>query len=119
MITFGQYIRQNRDEHDISLRDFAKKIECSPAFVSDIELGKRNPSEEVFAKIAKAFGVSVNQLKQYDTRPPIEDLRKKLSSVSDSDPGLAFAFRTIIDKNINSKDLLKFAESHSKKTKRK
>ncbi len=115
MITLGQYIRDARDKKDISLRELARKIDCSPAFLSDIELGKRNPSEDIFSKIAKALNVSAAELKQYDTRPPTEDVRRKTIS----DPAMAFAFRTIIDKNISSKDLLKFVENHQKKDKKK
>lgn len=106
MKTLGQYIRDARDEKDISLREFAKKIDCSPAFLSDIELGKRNPSEDVFTKIAKALSVSASELKKYDTRPPTEGIRK----LSISDPGIAFAFRTLIDKNVTSGQLLDFAK---------
>ena len=114
MITLGQYIRDSRDKKDVSLRELARKIDCSPAFLSDIELGKRNPSEEIFSKIAKALSVSITELKQYDTRPPTENVRKKVIS----DPAMAFAFRTIINKNISSKDLLKFAEDHQKNKKK-
>lgn len=114
MTTLGEYIRNSRDEKDISLREFAKKIGCSAAFLSDIELGKRNPSEDVFNKIAQCLGVTVTELKKYDTRPPTENMRK----ASVSDPKMAFAFRTLIDKNISPEDLLKFAENHSKKSKK-
>ena len=113
MLTLGQYMRQVRDEKDLSLREFAKRIDCSPAFISDIELGKRNPSEEVFNKIAKTLGVTVVELKQYDTRPNAEGLRKL--SV---DPKFAFAFRTIIDSNIDSKDLLDFVKKQANKNKK-
>ena len=115
MITLGQYIRSARDEKDISLREFAKKIGCSAAFLSDIELGKRNPSEDVFNKIAQCLSVSIDELKKYDTRPPTENMRAK----SASDPEMAFAFRVVLDKNISSDALLEFAKKHSSKTKKK
>jgi len=47
----GPYIRKRRDELDLSLRELAKKLDCSPAFISDIELGRRHPSEKVLAEI--------------------------------------------------------------------
>ncbi|MEI6042512.1 MAG: helix-turn-helix transcriptional regulator [bacterium] len=110
MLTLGQYIREERDKNGTSLREFAKKIGCSPAFISDIELGKRNPSEEVFAKIAKYLNISLDELKKHDTRPPTEDLRKL-----NLNPKLAFAFRTLMDRDVKPEALIKFAENYSKK----
>jgi transcriptional regulator with XRE-family HTH domain len=49
----GPFIRKRRDELDLSLRELAKKLDCSPAFISDIELGRRHPSEKVLVEIAK------------------------------------------------------------------
>jgi transcriptional regulator with XRE-family HTH domain len=34
----GPSIRRRRNELDLSLRELAKKLDCSPAFISDIEL---------------------------------------------------------------------------------
>jgi hypothetical protein len=41
MEALGQYMRRRRDELDLSLREFAKRLDCSAAFISDIELGRR------------------------------------------------------------------------------
>lgn len=111
MKTLGQYIREERDRKDVSLREFAKKIDCSPAFLSDIELGRRNPSEDVFIKIAQSLNVSVADIKKYDTRPPTEDMRRHATS----DPKMAFAFRTILENKISPDELIKFAENQRKK----
>ena len=43
---------------------------------SDIELGRRFPSEEILAKLAGALDLSPDELKQYDTRAPIADLKR-------------------------------------------
>lgn len=113
MITLGQYIRTERDKKDFSLREFAKKINCSPAFLSDIELGRRHPSNEVFAKIAEQLGVSISKLKEYDTRPATEELRE----LSQLDPRYAFAFRTVIENNVSAEKLIELAKNESKKKK--
>ena len=93
-ISFGQRIRELRDKADLSLRGLAKKIGISSPFLSDIELGRRFPSEEILAKLAGALDVSPDELKQYDTRVPIADLKRLM----DSDPKLGFAFRTVVEK---------------------
>jgi transcriptional regulator with XRE-family HTH domain len=93
-ISLGQRIRELREKADLSLRGLATRIGISAPFLSDIELGRRFPSEEILAKLADALDVSPDELKQYDTRGPIADLKRLM----DSDPKLGFAFRTVVEK---------------------
>jgi transcriptional regulator with XRE-family HTH domain len=65
----------------------ARKVSISSPFVSDIELGRRFLSEEILAKLAKALNVLPEDLKHYDNREPIADLKR----LTDSDPKLAAA----------------------------
>jgi transcriptional regulator with XRE-family HTH domain len=90
-ISLGQRIRELRDKAGLSLRKLADQIDISSPFLSDIELGRRLPSEEILVKLAAALDVSPDELKQYDTRGPIADLK----CLIDSDPKLGFAFRTM------------------------
>jgi transcriptional regulator with XRE-family HTH domain len=108
--TLGERIRELRRKEDFSLREFAKKLGVSAAFLSDVELGRRYPSDNKLAKIAHALGISLEELQTYDTRPPVDELRH-LSAV---DPAYGLAFRTVINKKISSGDLLKFANGHRK-----
>ena len=93
-ISLGQRLRELRDKADLSLRELAKKVGISSPFLSDIELGRRFPSEEILAKLARALNVSLEDLKQYDNREPIADLKRLM----DSDPKLGLAFRTAVEK---------------------
>lgn len=93
-ISLGQRLRELRDKADLSLRELAKRIGVASPFLSDIELGRRFPSEEILAKLAGALNVSLEDLKQYDNRVPIADLKRLM----DSDPKLGFAFRTAVEK---------------------
>jgi transcriptional regulator with XRE-family HTH domain len=106
METLGAYIRRLRDERDISLRELAKRVGCTPPFISDVEHGRRHPSDEVRAEIARVLEVSLDELRQRDVRAPIEDIKR----ITQSDPKFAMAFRTVIDKNISAEQLLKWAE---------
>jgi len=54
----GPYMRRRRDELDLSLREFARRLDCSAAFISDIELVRRHPSEKVLAEIARVLKVA-------------------------------------------------------------
>lgn len=100
----GPYIRRRRDELDMSLREFAKKLDCSPAFISDIELGRRHPSEKVLSEMARVLKVKVEDLRGMDVRAPIDEIKR----ITQDDPTFALAFRTVIDNNISANELLEF-----------
>jgi transcriptional regulator with XRE-family HTH domain len=101
----GPYMRRRRDELDLSLREFAKRLDCSAAFISDIELGRRHPSEKVLAEIARVLEVKLAQLQAMDVRAPIDDIKR----LTQSDPRFALAFRTMIDKKVSADELLELA----------
>ena len=101
----GSFMRRRRDELDLSLREFAKRLDCSAAFISDIELGRRHPSDKVLAEIAKVLEVKLETLQALDERPPIEDIKR----LTQNDPRYALAFRTMIDKKVTAEELLALA----------
>ena len=112
MKTLGQRIRELREDRDLSLRELAQKLDLSPAFVSDIELGRRYPSEEVFIKMAKMLGVSADELRTYDPRAPLEDLKQ----ISAKDPAFAVALRKI--KKLSAEELESLIKKVSDKGKK-
>ena len=109
MKTLGQRIRELRELKDLSLRELAKEIGVSAAFLSDVELGRRYPSEKVLSSIAQSLDTTLEDMRQYDTRPPVEDLKR----LAFSDPLYGVAFRKVIDENISAQDLIDFAEKQS------
>ncbi len=113
-MNFGQYIRKLRDERDLSLREFAKRIDCSAAFLSDIELGRRYPSEEVQAKIAKALGTTVEDLRAHDTRPPVEEIKR----LAGENPAYAVAFRRLVEAKVKPEDMMRWAKRSERKPKK-
>lgn len=115
METLGEFLRLKRDEKDLSLRELAKLIGCTAPFLSDIELGRRHPSDDVLSKMAVALGVEEKELRERDQRAPIDDIKR----VTKTDPRFALAFRTVIDKKIPAEDLLKWAQGQSGTKKRK
>ncbi|HEV2692317.1 MAG TPA: helix-turn-helix transcriptional regulator [Verrucomicrobiae bacterium] len=91
--TLGEFIRSKRDELDISLRELARRIDITPPFLSDIELGKRYPSESIMTKLANFFKLPVDELKLLDHRESLSDLKRMLEQNSQ----LNVAFRTAIE----------------------
>lgn len=105
-MTLGEFIRNKRNEQDHSLTEFAKLIKRTPPFLYDIEMGRRYPSDEVLAEIARQLKVPMKELKEFDTRPPTKTMRTRLQT----DPQLAVAFRKIIDSGLTSEEVMKAVE---------
>lgn len=93
-LSLGDAIRMLRDKTDMSLRELAQKVEISPPHMSDIELGKRYPSDEVLHRLAKHLKTSFDELKHYDTRPTVSDIKR----IIESNPQFGFALRTATEK---------------------
>jgi transcriptional regulator with XRE-family HTH domain len=105
----GERIRQLREERDLSLRELARQLEGgSAAHLSDIELGRRLPSEELLRQIAMKLGVAYAELEELDARPPVEALRRR----SEQDPVFGFALRRMVEQNVKPDELLKFLQEH-------
>jgi transcriptional regulator with XRE-family HTH domain len=105
-MSLGIYLRKLRDERDLSLREFARRLRCSAPFISDIELGRRYPSDRMLEDIAVLLGTSVEDLKTHDDRPPTEEMKKLIAA----NPRYALAFRTVVDRKVSPEDLLKLAK---------
>lgn len=101
--TLGQRIRELREAQDRSVRELARKLDVSAAFLSDVELGRRYPSDKVLAKIAQVLGTSLGALKEHDTRPPVEELKR----LTAEDPAYGLAFRRVIDRRVSPDALLR------------
>jgi transcriptional regulator with XRE-family HTH domain len=91
--TLGEVVRELREKADLSLRELARKLDVSPPFLSDVELGRRYPSDETLQKIAKVLKTSVEELKQHDHRDSVADIKRLI----ENNPSLGFAFRTAVD----------------------
>lgn len=114
-ITLGEKLRELREKKDISLREFAKKLgDVSAAHISDIELGRRYPSDSLFLKIANLLDVSLEELQKYDSRAPVDEIKRLVQS----DPAFGFAFRTLVDKKVSPEDIMKLTENKPDRGKR-
>lgn len=101
---FGERIRELRQAKDLSLREFAARLgKITAPYLSDIELGRRYPSDEVMARMAKVLGVSLDELRKLDPRAPVEELKQSITD----DPQLAFALRQVVSKGVSGEELLR------------
>jgi transcriptional regulator with XRE-family HTH domain len=100
--TLGERIRELREGQDLSLRELSKRVgEASAAFLSDVELGRRFPSEKTLTNLAVALGTTLEDLQEYDSRPPVEEFRR----IAIANPALGVAFRKMA--GLSEEELLK------------
>lgn len=58
----GRNLKRIRKEKGISQGDIVRSLGMDRAFISNIENGKTNPTLATIAKLAKAVGVSIDEL---------------------------------------------------------
>ena len=58
----GDFIREQRDSAQMSLRQLAKAAEVSNPYLSQVERGLRRPSAEILARIAQGLRISAETL---------------------------------------------------------
>ena len=114
MKTLGERIRELREDNDLSIRELAKRIKVSAPFVSDIELGRRHPSDDVLKLLAKEIGATIEDLKKHDARPPVQELKR----IAASNPAMGFALRKVVDEGVSPDELLEFLKQHGRGKKR-
>ncbi len=114
MKPLGERIRELRDQHDLSVRELAKKAKVSAPFLSDVELGRRHPSDEVLKLIASCLDTTLDELKKHDSRPPVEELKR----ISANNPAMGFALRRVVDEDVSPDELLEFLKHHGRSKKK-
>jgi transcriptional regulator with XRE-family HTH domain len=60
--TIGEFIREQREVAQVSLRQLAKVAGVSNPYLSQIERGLRKPSADILQQIAKGLRISAEQL---------------------------------------------------------
>ena len=60
--TIGEFIREQREQAQVSLRQLARVAGVSNPYLSQIERGLRKPSADILQQIAKGLAISAEQL---------------------------------------------------------
>jgi transcriptional regulator with XRE-family HTH domain len=98
--TMGQRLRELRERAGFSLREVAKAADISAPFLSDIELGRRFPTNETLAQIARKLRTSARDVKKHDHRSALADLKR----LAEGSPSLGAALRGLVEQ-VQSGDL--------------
>ena len=80
--TIGSYIREQREQAKISLRQLAQNAGISNPYLSQIERGLRRPSADILQQIAKGLRISAEALYVQagflEDRPPASMVREAI-----------------------------------------
>ncbi len=90
--SMGQRLRKLRERSGLSLREVAKAAKISAPFLSDVELGRRFPTNETLALIAQKLRASAEDLKKHDHRSALADLKR----LADGTPSLGAAVSLLV-----------------------
>lgn len=82
--TIGEFIREQREQAEVSVRQLARLAGVSNPYLSQIERGLRKPSADILAQIAKGLRISAEQLY----------IRAGILEFRDGDPELVAAILT-------------------------
>ncbi|MDE3082603.1 MAG: helix-turn-helix transcriptional regulator [Acidobacteriota bacterium] len=66
--SIGARLRARREAHGISLRQFARQLDVSASFISQLETGKAKPSVATLYSICAALDMSIDEL--FAVEPP-------------------------------------------------
>ncbi len=81
MTPFGIYVRTKREEAGITLTEFARKLDISPAYWSRIETGRENaPKNELIKKAAALLDLPEDDFFIEAARLP-PDMQQKVAEV--------------------------------------
>ncbi|HZR19089.1 MAG TPA: helix-turn-helix transcriptional regulator [Verrucomicrobiae bacterium] len=104
--SLSSFLYQKRKELGLSLREMAEKLGVSPALLSQMESGIRFPSDETLVKMARNMEVQRRELRRFNTRSYLEDLRHIIIE----NPDLGFVLFDLIcefeDGNLKVQDLV-------------
>ena len=64
MTKFGIFIRKFRLDRGILLRDMAKDLDISPAYLSAMETGHKDITQSLADKISSVYNLSIEQTKE-------------------------------------------------------
>ena len=85
----GEFIRRQRELHELSMRQVADMAGISNPYLSQIERGLREPSERVMDAIARTLEVSEETLYQQAGKRPAEEGPSDVELAIEADPRLS------------------------------
>lgn len=112
-MTFGEFIKEKRQNKGITLRAFADMIGIAPAYMSDIEKSKRNaPTQEILEKMVKVLELSNEEANElFDLAASSKDaIAQDLKEYVSDNQNVRVALRKAKDLNLGDDEWIKIIE---------
>ena len=112
-LPFGEYVKQRRESLKMTMRDFAEKVQISPAYLCDIEKGNRKPPERFLEKFAEVLQITdANELNDFYDRAGIgkNGQHSDINTYIDGLPSARMALRTARDNHYTDEDWLRLVQ---------
>lgn len=112
-LPFGEYVKQRRESLKMTMRDFAEKVQISPAYLCDIEKGNRKPPVRYLEKIAEVLQIiDADELNAfYDSAGVSKNgQHSDINTYIDGLPSARMALRTARDKHYTDEDWSRLVE---------
>ena len=90
--TIATLLYYKRKETGVSLREMARELDISPSLLSQIEAGRKFPSEPIVSKLSKKLKIDPDDLRKFDVRGYLEDLKHLIIEY----PELGFAIHDLV-----------------------
>jgi len=59
MPDLGTKLKQLRTQNKLTQKELAQKVQCTPAYICQLESGKADPSISTLKKISTALGITI------------------------------------------------------------
>lgn len=119
-MTFGEFIKEKRTAKGINLRKLAELVNIAPAYLSDIEKGKRNsPSAEKMDRIAEVLemtGEEIITMKDLAANDRPNSVAPDISEYVTHHESVRVALRKARELNLSNQDWIKIIEEMEKKS---
>lgn len=114
-MNFGDFIKQKRTEKGLNLRKLAELVDIAPAYMSDIEKGKRNsPSSDKMSKLAEILELTPEEVAtMYDlaAETRTNTVAPDISEYVMKNDSVRIALRKARELDLGEKEWLKIIES--------
>jgi len=103
----GEFIRQQRERANLSLRRLADTAGISNPYLSQIERGIRKPSAEILKRLSRALEISANSMyskaglidEDFESPPFLDSVEAEQQLTSDQKKVLIDLYRTMVRAN--------------------
>lgn len=104
----GRFLRKLRIEHGIVMKDMADTIGCTSSYLSAVELGKKNITQDFLSQIKSKYGLNESEVNDLEAAASYsaKDVMINLMGRNDLDREVVVSFARKLD-SLSDQDKIK------------